>query len=57
MKKHIVAALSMALCFGLTAGSTVTAFAEDTKTIDTLKIPHMQIQTPSPQLPSLWKHF
>lgn len=38
MKKHIVAALSMALCFGLTAGSTVTAFAEDTKSIDTLKI-------------------
>ena len=38
MKKHIVAALSMALCFGLTAVSTVTAFAEDTKTIDTLKI-------------------
>ena len=38
MKKHIVSALSMALCLGLTAGSAVTVFAEDTKTIDSLKI-------------------
>ena len=38
MKKHIVSALSMALCLGLTVGSTVTVFAEDTKTIDSLKI-------------------
>ena len=38
MKKHIVSALSLALCLGLTVGSTVTVFAEDTKTIDSLKI-------------------
>ena len=38
MKKHIVSTLSMALCLGLTAGSAVTVFAEDTKTIDSLKI-------------------
>ena len=38
MKKHIVSALSMALCLGLTAGSAVTVFADDTKTIDSLKI-------------------
>ena len=38
MKKHIVSALSLALCLGLTAGSAVTVFAEDTKTIDSLKI-------------------
>ena len=28
----------LALCLGLTVGSTVTVFAEDTKTIDSLKI-------------------
>ena len=38
MKKHIVSALSMALCLGLTAESAVTVFADDTKTIDSLKI-------------------
>jgi len=54
MKKHIVSALSLALCLGLTVGSTVTVFAEDTKTIDSL---HMQIPTPSPLLPSRWKIY
>lgn len=46
MKKHIVSALSLALCLGLTAGSAVTVFAEDTKTIDSLKIafPHMRFR-------------
>ena len=29
MKKHIVSALSLALCLGLTVGSTVTVFASD----------------------------
>ena len=59
MKKHIVSALSMALCLGLTAGSAVTVFTEDTKTIDSLKIAfsHMQIPTLSPLLPSRWKIY
>lgn len=59
MKKHIVSALSMALCLGLTAGSAVTVFAEDTKTIDSLKIafPHTRIPTLSPLLPSRWKIY
>ena len=59
MKKHIVSALSLALCLGLTVGSTVTVFAEDTKTIDSLKIafPHMQIPTPSLLLQSRWKIY
>ena len=52
MKKHIVSALSLALCLGLTVGSTVTVFAEDTKTIDSLKI-----ATPSPLLQSRWKIY
>ena len=38
MKKHIVSALSMALCLGLTAVSAVIVFEDDTKTIDSLKI-------------------
>lgn len=59
MKKHIVSALSLALCLGLTAGSAVTVFAEDTKTIDSLKIafPHMRIPTRSLLLPSRWKIY
>lgn len=59
MKKHIVSALSMALCLGLTAGSAVTVFAEDTKTIDSLKIAFSPyaIPTLSPLLPSRWKIY
>ena len=58
MKKHIVSALP-----GIMPGTyrcyTVTVFAEDTKTIDSLKIAfsHMQIPTPSPLLQSRWKIY
>ena len=45
MKKHIVSALSLALCLGLTVGSTVTVFAEDTITTATEPLENLLKET------------